>query len=91
MDCVSETPATKNNNNSFYSMLNTNKSKKLYGISDTIEIPKNFDKSSNEYSLTTKFFDPNQSSPPNEWNNRLMKRIDDYFADDKILCSRCMK
>tara|TARA_Y100001936_G_scaffold176597_1_gene173244 strand:- start:286 stop:558 length:273 start_codon:yes stop_codon:yes gene_type:complete len=90
MNCVSETPATKNNN-SFYSMLNTNKSKKLYGISDTIEIPKNFDKSSNEYSLTTKFFDPNQSSPPNEWNNRLMKRIDDYFADDKILCSRCMK
>ena len=90
MNCVSETPATKNNN-SFYSMLNTNKSKKLYGISDTIQIPKNFDKSSNEYSLTTKFFDPNQSSPPNEWNNRLMKRIDDYFADDKILCSRCMK
>ena len=90
MDCVSETPATKNNN-SFYSILNTNKSKKLYGISDTIEIPKNFDKSINEYSLTTKFFDPNQSSPPNEWNNRLMKRIDDYFADDKILCSRCMK
>lgn len=90
MDCVSETPATKNNS-SFYSMLNTNKSKKLYGISDTIEIPKNFDKSSNEYSLTTKFFDPNQSSPPNEWNNRLMKRIDHYFADDKILCSRCMK
>tara|TARA_B100000073_G_scaffold305267_1_gene274376 strand:- start:81 stop:353 length:273 start_codon:yes stop_codon:yes gene_type:complete len=90
MDCVSETPATKNNN-SFYSMLNTNKSKKLYGISDTIQIPKKFDKSSNEYSLTTKFFDPNQSSPPNEWNNRLMKRIDNYFADDKILCSRCMK
>ena len=90
MNCVSETPATKNNN-SFYSMLNTNKSKKLYGISDTIQIPKNFDKSSNEYSLTAKFFDPNQSSPPNEWNNRLMKRIDDYFADDKILCSRCMK
>ena len=90
MNCVSETPATKNNN-SFYSILNTNKSKKLYGISDTIEIPKNFDKSSNEYSLTTKFFDPNQSSPPNEWNNRLMKRIDNYFADDKILCSRCMK
>ena len=28
MDCVSETPATKNNN-SFYSMLNTNKSKKF--------------------------------------------------------------
>ena len=43
MDCVSETPATKNNN-SFYSMLNTNKSKNLYGISNTIsntiQIPK---------------------------------------------------
>ena len=56
MDCVSETPATKNNN-SFYSMLNTNKSKNLYGISNTIQILKKFDKSSNEYSLTTKFFD----------------------------------
>lgn len=90
MDCVSETPATKTKF-SFNSTLNTNNSKNLYGISDTISIPSNFDKSSNEYSLTTKFFDPNQSSPPNEWNNRLMKRIDNYFSDDKILCSRCMK
>ena len=31
MDCVSETPATKNNN-SFYSMLNTNKSKFVWYI-----------------------------------------------------------
>lgn len=80
MNCISETPTTK-----IYNSLN--------GISNTnsIQIPTKFVKSINEYSLTTKFFDPNESSPPNEWNNRLMKRIDSYFSEDKILCSRCMK
>ena len=80
MNYISETPTTKNNN-SLNGILNTN----------SIQVPIKLVKSVNEYSLTTKFFDPNESSPPNEWNNRLMKRIDSYFSEDKILCSRCMK
>ena len=80
MNYNSETPATKTQN-SYIGITNTN----------NIQIPTNFVKYINEYSLTTKFFDPNESSPPNEWNNRLMKRIDSYFSEDKILCSRYMK
>ncbi len=80
MNYISETPTTKIHN-SLNGILNTN----------SIQIPTKLVKSVNEYSLTTKFFDPNESSPPNEWNNRLMKRIDSYFSEDKILCSRCMK
>jgi hypothetical protein len=80
MNYISETPTIKTHN-SLNVMSNTN----------SIQIPTKFVKSINEYSLTTKFFDPNESSPPNEWNNRLMKRIDSYFSEDKILCSRCMK
>ncbi len=80
MNYISETPTTKIRN-SFNGISNTN----------SIQIPTKFVNSVNEYSLTTKFFDPNESSPPNEWNNRLIKRIDSYFSEDKILCSRCMK
>lgn len=28
-----------------------------------------------EYSLKLNFFDPNKSSPPNSWNDRLLQRI----------------
>ena len=80
MNYNSETPATKSEN-CYIGITNTN----------NIQIPTNFFKNINEYSLTTKFFDPNESSPPNDWNIRLMKRIDSYFSEEKILCSRCMK
>tara|TARA_B100001769_G_scaffold271065_1_gene263267 strand:+ start:8625 stop:8882 length:258 start_codon:yes stop_codon:yes gene_type:complete len=49
----------------------------LYGISNSIKIPQT--KLNNEYSLNKNFFDPNECSPPNEWNNRLKNRINNYF------------
>jgi hypothetical protein len=33
----------------------------------------------NEYKLTSNNFDPTKASPPNKWNNRLQKRINNYF------------
>tara|TARA_Y100000768_G_C23859449_1_gene624978 strand:- start:209 stop:466 length:258 start_codon:yes stop_codon:yes gene_type:complete len=49
----------------------------LYSISNSIEIPQT--KLNSEYSLNKNFFDPNECSPPNEWNNRLKNRINNYF------------
>lgn len=32
----------------------------------------------NEYSLKQNFFNPNKSSPPNSWNERLLSRLEYY-------------
>ena len=32
-----------------------------------------------EYSLKQNFFDPNKSTPPNSWDNRLRARLSNYL------------
>lgn len=48
----------------------------IYSIpSNSIPIPKSQNNIFNEYSLNLTTFDPNKSSPPNSWKNRLFARI----------------
>lgn len=60
----------------------------MYERSDNITIPK---KSSfedftklDEYQLTSNNFDPTKASPPNKWNNRLQKRMNNYFTYNEL-------
>lgn len=82
MEFFTETPTTETKK-----FRNKQQQKSLNDISKAIDIPsKNI--LCKEYSLTKNFFDPNECSPPNNWNNRLIKRMNSYFTEDKILCSR---
>ena len=66
--------------------LSINKSNTIYERSENITIPK---KSSFEdftnldvYKLNSNIFDPTKASPPDNWNNRLQQRINNYFMDN---------
>ena len=50
-------------------------------ISKPINIPK-IHKNNDEYSLKLNIIDPNKCSPPSSWNNRLIKRINDFEIND---------
>ena len=45
-------------------------------LNDNNTIQSNY--SNNPYSLKENFFDPNKSSPPNFWSNRLLDRFQHY-------------
>lgn len=45
-------------------------------LNDNNTIQTNY--SNNPYSLKENFFDPNKSSPPNFWSNRLLDRFQNY-------------
>ena len=57
-------------------------------VSNVINIQLNKNALCKDYSLTKNFFDPNDCSPQNNWNIRLIKRMNNYFTEDKILCTR---
>ena len=51
----------------------------IYEKTAPISIPRDklTDQFAAQYSLKQNFFDPNQASPPNSWNSRLLQRLGD--------------
>jgi len=47
-----------------------------------IGISKNESSNSNECKLDVQFFNPEKNSPPNEWQYRLMKRINSFTIEN---------
>jgi hypothetical protein len=59
----------------------------VYKKSIPIQIEKKTDQPFNEYSLSTLFFDPSKSSPPNDFLLKLYARIDKYQKKEDNLCN----
>jgi len=56
-----------------------------YERSLPIQIPSAKSNIQDEYSLKQNFFDPNKSSPPNHWNQRLLQRIGNSYECRQLL------
>lgn len=43
------------------------------------------------FDLKQNFFDPNKGSPPNNWTNRLIERMEKYYENEKNVSIRHSK